>query len=369
MQPNTASGAARAANQTPTVAVSSEITAALARGAVVAIGVSGGKDSQALALRVMDYLDAIGHTGPRVLVHSDLGLVEWRASGPLCERLSKRLGVELLTVKREKGGLMERWEQRWASNLRRYANLECMKIILPWSTPAMRFCTSELKTAVISAALTKKYPGSEIISAIGIRREESSSRAKMPVSGVQEKLKARRCSGFFWNAIIEWTKEDVLAYLRDKGEELHPAYTVYGSSRVSCQFCIMGNARDLAAAASCPDNHEIYRRMVSLEIKSTFAFQGARWLADVAPDLLDEATRTLVNEAKQKSILRASIEQQIPKDLLYSKGWPTRVPTFEEAVIIAHVRREVAALLSVWIDWTTPEGVISRFQELLDKKP
>jgi hypothetical protein len=40
---------------------------------VVAIGVSGGKDSVACALAVERHLDNIGHTGTRLLVHSHLG--------------------------------------------------------------------------------------------------------------------------------------------------------------------------------------------------------------------------------------------------------------------------------------------------------
>jgi tRNA(Ile)-lysidine synthase TilS/MesJ len=58
------------------VSVTPEITSLLAAGSPVAIGISGGKDSSAVALRLQDYLLEIGHTGPRLLVHSDLGVVE-----------------------------------------------------------------------------------------------------------------------------------------------------------------------------------------------------------------------------------------------------------------------------------------------------
>lgn len=71
------------------VAVTPEIETQLAAGAVVAIGVSGGKDSAAVAIRLAEYLDGIGHTGPCLLIHSDLGRVEWRDSLPTCERLAR----------------------------------------------------------------------------------------------------------------------------------------------------------------------------------------------------------------------------------------------------------------------------------------
>lgn len=62
------------------VARTAEIGALLSRDAVVAIGVSGvsgGKDSDACALATAAYLDQVGHRGPRLLIHADLGSVEW----------------------------------------------------------------------------------------------------------------------------------------------------------------------------------------------------------------------------------------------------------------------------------------------------
>ncbi len=128
------------------------------------------------------YLDEIGHTGPRVLIHSDLGRVEWRDSLPSCERLAHALGWELLVVTRQAGDMLARWEGRWQNNVKRYADLACVKLILPWSTPSMRFCTSELKVAIISSALRKRWPTQEIVNVSGIRRQESAARSKMPVS-------------------------------------------------------------------------------------------------------------------------------------------------------------------------------------------
>lgn len=46
------------------VARTAEIDALLSRDGVVAIGVSGGKDSDACALATAAYLDQVGHRGP-----------------------------------------------------------------------------------------------------------------------------------------------------------------------------------------------------------------------------------------------------------------------------------------------------------------
>lgn len=185
------------------VALTPEVTQLLAKDCVVAIGVSGGKDSDACSLAVSHYLDEIGHAGPRVLIHADLGRVEWRDSLPSCERLAAKIGWELIVVQRKAGDMLARWEGRWANNVKRYQELSCVKLILPWSTPSMRFCTSELKVDVITSALKKRFPTRDIINVAGIRRQESANRSRMPVSAPLAKLQRKGYVGLSWNAIIE----------------------------------------------------------------------------------------------------------------------------------------------------------------------
>jgi 3'-phosphoadenosine 5'-phosphosulfate sulfotransferase (PAPS reductase)/FAD synthetase len=351
-----------------------EVEAMLRGGAAVALGVSGGKDSCALAFAAVEALDAIGHTGPRILIHSDLGRVEWRDSLPTCERLAARLGLELVVVRRQAGDMMDRWLGRWANNLRRYAELSCVKLILPWSTPSMRFCTSELKTAVICRELVRRFPGRAIVSCTGIRREESrsktSGRAIAPVAKREKRLDSRkhRTSGVTWNPIIEWSESDVRATLAARAFELHEGYTRYSMSRISCMYCIMSSEADLAASTTCPDNHATYREQVALEVASTFAFQGSRWLGDVAPQLLDETLRAALAGAKERAARRVRAEARIPQHLLFVKGWPTVMPTLAEAELLCEVRREVATAVGIEIGYTTPAELLARFADLMARK-
>jgi 3'-phosphoadenosine 5'-phosphosulfate sulfotransferase (PAPS reductase)/FAD synthetase len=351
------------------IAFTDEVRALIASGAPVAAGVSGGKDSCVLGLALWEELDKLGHTGPRVLVHSDLGSVEWKDSLPTCERLATRLGSELIVVRRAAGGMMERWRARWASSVERYASLSCVKLILPWSTPSMRFCTSELKVKVICSELRRRFAGQTILNASGIRRAESPKRKLAPVAKPQPELgrPGRRdgTRGIDWHPIIEWSHRDVYAYLVAKDFPLHEAYTTYGASRVSCAFCIMSKAADLRAAARCPDNVDIYREMVALEADSTFAFQGAAWLADVAPELLDDITRRRVRDAKHRADVRAVAEAAIPPHLLYTENWPTVMPTVDEARLIAGVRATVAETVGIAVAYTTANQVIARYAELM----
>lgn len=346
------------------VSITPEIEELLRSNAPVAVGVSGGKDSQAAAIAVASHLHSIGHTGPRILIHSDLGRVEWKASLPTCEQLAAHLGWELITVRRAAGDLMDRWLTRWANNVARYADLSCVKLILPWSTPSMRFCTSELKTAVLASALRKRWPSGPIVSVAGIRAEESTARAKEPVSKPYSKLMRAASIGVSWHPIIKWRLPQVLDVIHQAGVDLHPAYTFHGSSRVSCAFCIMSSLADLMAAAGAAENAALYREMVKLELDSTFAFQGARWLADVAPSILSDSERSRIPDAKRRAGLRVAAEACIPPELLYVKGWPTFVPDIKQAALIAAVRRDVASAVDLQIGFTDAESVRERYEEL-----
>ncbi len=358
--------------KTRSVSTTPEIEKALASGSPIGIGVSGGKDSCAVAFRTNAYLNEIGHRGPRLLIHSDLGSVEWRESLPVCRQLADVTGLELVTVKRAAGGLMERWHTRWQNNVHRYANMECVKLILPWSTPSMRFCTSELKTAIICRELTQRFSGQTILSVTGIRREESSQRAKSPIYKTQARLTrasrdpaAHGTRGFDWHPILDWSKQDVFDYLAECDFPLHEAYTTYGSSRVSCCFCILGAKADLKAATRCDDNENIYREMVELEISSTFSFQDSQWLGDIAPDILGSNQRERLEDAKRRACLREGAEARIPKHLLYTKGWPTCIPTLAEAEMLCEVRAAVAGSVGLTISYDTPDALIARYEELM----
>jgi 3'-phosphoadenosine 5'-phosphosulfate sulfotransferase (PAPS reductase)/FAD synthetase len=263
--------------------------------------------------------------------------------------------------------MMERWEGRYEANVARYINLECVKLILPWSTASMRFCTSELKRDVICADLVKRFPNTNILSVSGIRRDESTKRSRAPIIKAQPKMTSRKwkTKGFEWNALLEWKLPDVFRYLEEKNFLLHEAYRTFKSSRVSCCFCILANKDDLEASASCPDNADIYRRMVDLEILSTFAFKEKYWLGDVKPELLTAEQVIGLAHAKKAAIVRQDAEALIPEHLLYTKGWPTVVPTHAEAVLLANCRRTVGEACNLEVKYTEPSDIIARYEELM----
>ena len=348
--------------------ITSDIQTLLRKNVPVAIGVSGGKDSHVVAFLIAEYLREIKHTGPLILIHSDLGRIEWKDSAATCERIARDLGLNLEVVRRRAGDLIDRFETRWMNNIQRYQTLSLVKLVLPWATPKMRFCTGELKLAVIASRLRKLFPKQSIISASGIRAAESPGRARKPVSQIQAKLSGKGFTGWDCYPIHSWTTEDVFEYLSVKGETLHEAYTQHHCTRVSCAFCIMSSLDDLKAAARCSSNEGAFRLLVDLEIRSTFAFQGSRWLGGVAPHLLSPEKRDALAEAKEKARRRAEVESLIPAHMLFTKGWPESVPSFEEASLLADVRQTVCEIIGIQPTFTDPREIITRYESLIAEK-
>jgi 3'-phosphoadenosine 5'-phosphosulfate sulfotransferase (PAPS reductase)/FAD synthetase len=336
--------------------------------------VSGGKDSYLVAEQVVSYARNRNHAGDLILCYSDLGRVVWADARLQCEQLAERLGVPLRVVRRNAGGLMERWSKRWQDNLTRYKELSCVKLILPWSTPSMRFCTSELKTAVIQSWIRKTYK-QPVLCVLGIRRDESrsktSGRGIAPVFKVHHNTNGKKPAmpqgSIDWNAIVE-VKTDTVFQILKSGQQPTPSAYQFGSSRFSCCFCIMATTGDLSAATRDPRNHDLYRAQCELEISSTFAFRANKWLSDIAPEILSESQHGRLSLAKIKAAKREAIESAIPKHLLYVKGWPIAIPTLEEASLIAETRLRLAEVMEVNVQYTTAVAVLNRYAELIRLK-
>lgn len=78
--------------------------------------------------------------------------------------------------------------------------------------------------------------------------------------------------------------------------------------------------------------------------------------------------RAGLEEAKRRAALREAAESRIPKHMLYSKGWPTNVPSFDEARRLSEVRIAVAQILGLTIQYTDPDTIRNRYSELIEEK-
>lgn len=353
----------------PDIAITSEIVAAIRAGAWIVFNLSGGKDSSAALFAVNLQLDSLGHPrARRMAIHADLGRAEWDSTPDTVARIAASAGVPLTVVHRAAGDLVDRWIQRFESGKRRYEALETYNLIGPWSSASLRFCQSEMKAAVIGPAIARMLRGQQIISVLGLRRDESHNRAATPIAKADLRYaKAGNRYGTaitLWHPIAHWNSEEVFRAHGALGITLHEAYSIWGATRLSCRYCIFASLHDLSASAAAPANTEVYRELVGIEARSTFPFQPTRWLADIAPHLLSGGLRADVERAKADQLERRHLEASMPAGLRYVKGWPRRMPTLAEADDIAAARRPILARHRLENRYPTGSAVQARFAEL-----
>lgn len=354
----------------PDLAIDDDTVAAIRAGAWIVFNLSGGKDSSAAMFAVNLLLDLLGHPRERrIAIHADLGRAEWASTPATVAQLATIAGVPLTVVRRAAGDLVDRWIQRFENGKRRYEALETYHLIGPWSSASLRFCQSEMKAAVIGPAVARMLSGERIISVLGLRRDESHTRAAIPVTKADQRYaKAGNRQGTIvslWNPLADWTAADVFRAHDMLGIPLHEAYTDWGSTRLSCRYCIFASLHDLQASTAAPLNADVYRELVGIEARSTFPFQPTRWLADVAPHLLGTALRSDIARAKTDQLRRRTTEAAMPAGLRYVKGWPPRLPTRAEAEDILAARRPILARHDLRDRYPSASAVMNRFAELI----
>jgi hypothetical protein len=131
----------------------------------------------------------------------------------------------------------------------------------------------------------------------------------------------------------------------------------------------MSSSADLAAAARAAETEGVYIRLVSLEARSTFGFQGQKkWLADIRPEILPEDLRREIDEAKVKAAARKAAEATLGKEVLFQSGWPVRMLTDDEAERLAAVRREISSLLDIPTVFVDRDSIHGRYAELIAER-
>lgn len=231
---------------------------------VILVNSSAGKDSQAMLIHVVELADAAGVERARiVVVHADLGRVEWQGTRDLAEQQAAAYGLRFEVVRRERGDLLDQIEARG---------------MFPSSTA--RYCTSDQKTSQVAKLMTRlaaehRAAGNtgpiRILNCLGIRADESPARAKKAAFGPDSAATNGRRIVDRWLPIFDWSTDEVWTTIRRSGLPHHPAYDA-GMPRLSCVFCVLAGQKELVLAARL--NPELAAEYVAVEQRIGYTFKA-----------------------------------------------------------------------------------------------
>lgn len=253
------------------IQVDEAVEAMLQAGAPIALSVSGGKDSDAMVYAVIAYLASRGLTNQLHLVHADLGRAELKATPAHVAELARLTGIPLHIVRHSKFDLLDGIKNRMATRPE----------VPPWPSATTRQCTSDWKRGPISKWLRNTFPTGNVLCAMGLRADESSARAKKPVSKRRDDCCSKVRTVVDWLPLHKHTTAQVWATIGDRPH--HPAYDA-GNDRVSCAMCVLANKGDLLNGAT--QDPELFQAYCDIEIQSGFSFKHRMWLGTLATHLL-----------------------------------------------------------------------------------
>ena len=245
---------------------------------VIEISSSGGKDSLAMKVHVAGLLREAGLLERGIVVHADLGRVEWPGTPELVEEQARHVGLRFMKVKRPQGDLLQHIEK-----------------LGKFPMPTQRFCTADHKRGQIHRAFTKlaaevraRLPAGErrrpvrILNCVGLRAEESPGRAKRPELSRDRRPSGRQKIVDVWLPIQGWSEAEVWAMCRASGARIHPAYAA-GLPRASCVFCIYAPEAALQIAGLA--HPELLGEYVAVEQRIGHTFKRHLPIAKVQADL------------------------------------------------------------------------------------
>jgi 3'-phosphoadenosine 5'-phosphosulfate sulfotransferase (PAPS reductase)/FAD synthetase len=240
----------------------SKIKALVAKGALFVANHSGGKDSQACLISLLQ--QGIP-TSQILVVHASLGDMEWPGALEKAQEHALAHNLPFIVAKANKS-LFDMVARRF----------ETRPDAPSWPSAKTRQCTSDLKRDPIAKAVrayANQHGYSIIVNCLGLRSLESTSRAKRaPFSRVERNWTKTR-SWYEWLPIHALTVEQVFASIKASGQTPHYAYSL-GNERLSCVFCIMGSANDCQNGAK--HNPALFNQYVALEHKTGYTMHQSR---------------------------------------------------------------------------------------------
>lgn len=265
---------------------------ALANGALFVVSHSGGKDSQAMLIRVRQVIPA----DRIVVVHVDMRELEWPGTEQQARYSAEAEGIPLdrFFVVQADYDMLEQVRRR---SLQR-------PDAPPWSSAQYRLCTAALKRQPVERfidQLQAREGWPVIVDVEGLRAAESSDRAGAEsweehprMFGVRSDISGMKRLWYKWLPIKHLSTEDVFATISVAGQVPHWAYAA-GNERLSCMFCVLSSLSDLRNAAI--HNPELFARFVQAEqdVGWTMGTRSSR--GQTLPYPLEERIKLTVDQA------------------------------------------------------------------------
>lgn len=234
---------------------------------VIFVSHSGGKDSQAMLAALI----RLGLKDKIVLVHSDLGEMEWEPMHDWIESISFGIPCNVVRAKEDFFEMCLRTKR------------------LP--SGRQQYCTDVLKTTPIAEFIHEYMYKNNIktaINATGMRAEESKRRAEKEPFQVSEMTQPKKHAPHLihdWLPIFEYRLDDVFKEIKNAGQAPHKIYSM-GFSRLSCVFCVNGRISEHQKAAEL--RPELAKKVAELERTLGKAIRLKQINGQKYPKYLDE---------------------------------------------------------------------------------
>lgn len=231
---------------------------------LIVVNSSAGKDSQTMLDVVCRLAAEQGVLARVVVVHANLGRVEWKGTAALAAAQAAHYGVEYFEMSRPQGDLLTHVEARGK-----------------WPSSSARYCTSDHKrgqVAKIITRLARERGARRVLNCLGMRADESPSRAKLIELERDERLSTTSREVVRWLPIHSMTTAEVWASIKRSGVPHHPAYDL-GMPRLSCCFCIFALKAALIVAGR--HNPELLDEYVAVEARIGHGFTKRLRIAEV----------------------------------------------------------------------------------------
>lgn len=230
--------------------------------ALFVINHSGGKDSQAMFLKLRDMVPA----SQILIIHVDLPGADWAGTWDhVVDTTAPFVPMKTRAVKT----FLEMVQTSHDKLVRQVADPDHDRVdmVSAWPSPSQRQCTSDLKRGPIEREIRRhlkahpQYNGL-IVNCMGMRAQESTSRSKLETLKYSARNSKAGREWYDWLPIHDMLEDEVFDTIKAAGQEAHWAYGE-GMSRLSCMFCIMASPDDLRISAQL--NPETYARYVEME--------------------------------------------------------------------------------------------------------